>query len=61
MAFHLKHNIFNSTSIDSCYDYWSLYKDNNLLMTTKNKEYAEAKLQQLNEALANKISLIATK
>jgi len=59
--FLLKHRVFNSTCIDSNYDYWVIYKNETLLLTTKDKKYAMAKLQELNEALANKISLIAAK
>ena len=59
--FLLKHRVFSSTCIDSNYDYWAIYKEEKLVLTTKDKKYAEAKLQQLNEALANKISLIAAK
>lgn len=59
--FQLKHRFFQSICIESSYDYWAIYKEEKLVLTTKDKKYAEAKLQQLNEALANKISLIAAK
>ncbi len=59
--FLLKNRVFSSLCIESSYDYWVIYKEEKLILTTKDRKYAEAKLQQLNEALANKISLIAAK
>jgi len=48
--------------VEFSYNYWSIYNEaGKLILTTKDKKYAEAKLQQLNKALADKISLIAAK
>jgi len=61
-VFQLKHNYFNGQIVEFSYNYWSIYDETGkLILTTKDKKYAEAKLQQLNKALADKISLIAAK
>jgi hypothetical protein len=52
--FLLKHRVYDSLCIESSYDYWAIYKEDKLVLTTRDKKIAEARLKQLNEALANK-------
>ena len=61
--FQLKHNFFTSEiGIEYNYNYWSIYNaKGKLVLATKSETIAKKALDKLNHALAEKISLIATK